>query len=98
MFRLWKEVELNTMKTLLVNGNTVSPNRRYSLSEAARIVGKSKETLYNAVRRTDSRHLQAGVARSNGRLCVTGVDLYCWAVGLITESKNKTILLTTRYP
>jgi len=82
-------------KTLIINGNVVSPNRRYSLTEAAKLVGKSRETLRQAVYRTDSRQLRAGVAKSNGRLCVTGVDLYYWAVGLVTESKNKTLLLTT---
>jgi hypothetical protein len=81
---------MNTTTNLLkINGRDVYADRNYLLSEAAILAGKSVQTLRLATKQIDERRLNAKIARSNGRMVVTGTDLWNWSMGFIGEPARR---------
>jgi hypothetical protein len=81
---------MNTTTNLLkINGRDVYADRNYLLSEAAILAGKSVQTLRLATKQIDERRLNAKIARSNGRMVVTGADLWNWSMGFIGEPAKR---------
>jgi hypothetical protein len=71
------------MNNYEINGKVVLPEKLYSIGEAAKIVGKTYQTLDKATKRTDHRRLRYGIRRSNGRKCIKGIDLLNWEYGQV---------------
>jgi hypothetical protein len=77
------------MNNYEINGKAVLPEKLYSVGEAAKIVGKTYQTIRKATLRTDSGRLRSGIRRSNGRICIKGMDLLNWEYGQVGQQTKK---------
>ena len=59
----------------------ILPERNYYVREVARMLNLSTATIYNAIKIQGTKHLKAGIKRSNGRYFVKGIDLINWENG-----------------
>jgi hypothetical protein len=71
------------MSNYEINGKKVLPEKLYSIGEAAKIVGKTYQTVRKATLRTDTRRLRVGQRKSNGVMCIKGMDLLNWEYGQV---------------